>query len=405
MKERLNPRSGSPARGAPIGVAAVFVTALATAFLSAGCVSGRDDARELYGEALLEDAAPSLPKDESPREAVRRIEAESARLEEAAALTLSDCFKLALARSEELQAKGEDLLIASELEREAVGNLLPKVSLDWQYTRDSDVVRFGGSEIQPRDTSEYWIAVRQPLFDARLLASLTASGEVSRIERLSLKDSRDRLLYAVAAAFYDVLAIEKDIQALRANESFAREQVRVLQVRHEEGEAVLETVEAARAFLGEALSMLAGAQNDMEASQGRLRRLIGLELLPGELVDNYEMTYSPGLIPDLAQRAWRTRNDAEAARAAVNLAERERLHRAHRLDPERDGILAALRFRLAGRRLLARPGDRSQEGARAHLAQAPGPAGGGGGGARLPFPGRGRGRPGRQGHCRAGRAR
>jgi len=328
MEQWLIPLTiGSPVRRAARKTAvlpAIFLSAGFAVLMTAGCVSDGDDARDLYRENILEDVASLVPEGESSVEAARRIEAESAVLENASSLTLSDCLKLALVRSEDLLAGGEGLLIAREKEREAIGNLLPKVSLDWEYARDSDVVRFGGSKIKPRATSEYWLSVRQPLFDARLIASLSAAGEVSRIERLSLKDARDRLLYAVAATFYDALALEKDIEALTAGELFAREQVRVLAARHEQGEAVLETVEAARAVLGDALSVLAAARYDLETARGRLRRLIGIEVLPEELVDNYEMTYSPGLIPDLAERAWRTRSDVEAARATVNLSRAER---------------------------------------------------------------------------------
>jgi len=303
-----------------------------------GCVTDAGDARALYEEKVLADVplAEDRGEGESPdgptrREIIDRIArisdpttGERARLEAAPTITLSDCFRLTLACSDDLLARGEQLLQARSLEKEAIGKLLPEVLFNWRYTRDSDSVRFGGITVSPRDTTESWISVVQPVFDPTLFAALDVSDIASRLEELELRTERDSLLYAVAATFFDLLALEEDLAALDAAHELNREFVRVQEVLLDEGEILEENVIAARALVEESTAALARCDNERAAARGRLRGLIGLDALPEELVDNYEMTYSPGLIPDLVERAWRTRSDAESARAAIDLARAQR---------------------------------------------------------------------------------
>ncbi len=297
------------------------------AFLLAGCVTDSDDARAHYREKVLAD----VPLAEGRHEIMERIGAtadriasQSARLEAADALTLSDCFRLGLVRSEDLLIKGEQLLQAEAFEKEAIGNLLPEVLFNWRYTRDSDAVRFGRTTISPRDTIESWISVVQPVFDATLFAALDVSDIATRLEELALRTERDSLLYAVAAVFFDVLALEEDLAALGAIHNLNGEYLRVQEALLAAGEILDEKVIAARALVAESAAALARCGNDRAAARSRLGGLIGLDRLPEELVDNYEMTFSPGLIPDLAERAWRTRSDVKAARAAIDLARAQR---------------------------------------------------------------------------------
>lgn len=308
------------------------------ALLLAGCVTGEDDARALYREKALADVPLAEGRSDDGRSDDQRRKAiidrigaiahpaaaEGARLEGATALTLSDCFRLTLVRSENLLVKGEQLLQAEALEKEAIGNLLPEVLFNWRYTRDSDAVRFGRTTISPRDTTESWISVVQPIFDATLFAALDVSDIATRLEELTLRTERDSLLYAVAATFFDVLALEEDLAALGAVHDLNREYLRVQEVLLAEGEILEENVIAARALVAESDAALARSGNDRAAARSRLRGLIGLDALPEELVDNYEMTYSPGFIPDLTERAWLTRSDVETARAAIDLARAQR---------------------------------------------------------------------------------
>jgi len=317
-----------------LGAAAVVGAGL-LALLLAGCVSDRHDARAHYRERVLADVpvAERRPDDGRSDEQTRRrvldeidrfagvVDAASPA---AAALTLSDSFRLTLARSDDLLVRGEQLLQAEALEREAIGNLLPEVLFNWRYRRDSDAVRFGRATISPRDTTESWLSVVQPIFDATLFAALDVSDIATRLEELALRTERDRLLYAVAATFFEVLALEEDLAALGAIDRLNREFLRVQEVLLGEGEILEESVIAARALAAESATALARCANDRAAARSRLGSLIGLDALPEELVDNYEMTYSPGLIPDLTERAWRTRSDVEASRTAIDLARAQR---------------------------------------------------------------------------------
>ncbi len=309
---------------------------LLLAALCQGCITDRDDAREITRERVFEDLGTA---GESRRSAPHPEDASAASVAKERSLTLSRCFALALHHSDVLKIRGERLVSADASRRETIGSLLPEVLLSWQYLRDSEAVRFGGDEISPRDTTTTWLTVRQTLFSGELISALDASSQVMRIESLGLKDERDRLLYSVAAVFFEILALEEDLAALEAEERLARERLRVTGARFDAGETTSNEVAAALAARAEASYALSSTRNDRETARRRLANLIGLDDLPDELVDNYELTWSPGLIPDLVERAWRTRSDVEASRVKIELAQAQRKAELARYLPELDAEL------------------------------------------------------------------
>lgn len=302
-----------------------------------GCITDRDDALEVTNDFLCDDLGTPRPETE-PASALLEEEAAPSMAAQGS-LTLSRCFALALRHAESLRIRGERLVSAQAFRRETVGDLLPEILFSWQYQRDSDAVRFGGDEISPRDSTVSWLTVRQTLFDGELVSALDASGLVTEIERLGLKDERDRVLYSAAALFFEVLAIEEDLAALEADERLAVERLRVAEARFESGESVSNEVAVARAARIEAGFALSQRRYDREMARSRLISLIGLDELPTELVDNYELTWTPGLIPDLVERAWSTRSDLEAARVQIDLTRAQRKAELARYLPKVDAEL------------------------------------------------------------------
>jgi outer membrane protein len=262
---------------------------------------------------------------ERAREMGEEIRSWSEAFDTAPEISLADCFRLALSHSEELLIRGEKLFEAWTLEREAISSLLPAAYFNWAYSVDSDSIRFQNQTISPRDTTESWLTLQQTLFDGQSFAAVPAAREARKIERLRLKDERDRLLYAVAAAFYEILGFQEDVTVLEAVLESAEEFSRVVEARWKSGEASRQEVLAAKAQQDNASALLIQARHDVKIARTALARLVGLDEIPEELLDTYTVAFSPGNIPDLVERARVERPDVGAARASIDFAKAERL--------------------------------------------------------------------------------
>jgi outer membrane protein TolC len=240
-------------------------------------------------------------------------------------ITLADCFRLALLNSEALLIRGEKILVTWTFEQEAISSLLPEVSLDWKYTNDSDAVKFSGQTITPRDRTETWLSLKQTVFDGRSLAAVPAAREARKIERLRIRDERDRLLFAVASVFYEILGLEHDVKVFDSSLSSAQEFYRVVEARRQSGEASRQEAMSAKSQREQVAALYIQARHDVLIARSNLARLIGLLEVPAKLIDTYTVTTSPEAIPILKEVAFEERSDLEAARAAVALAKAQRL--------------------------------------------------------------------------------
>jgi len=295
--------------------------------LCAGCIADRNDALTMRDEALFTNLVKGEDDRDgrSPRETGRLLEDWAENFETTGEITLKDCFRLVLNNSEELQIRGEKLLVSWTYERESISSLLPKASLLWSYAVDAEAVKFGGQKVSPRDTTTSWISVQQKIFDGRSLAAVPAAKASKRIEELTLRDERDRLLFAAASGFYTVLGKERDILVFEASLDSATEFHRVLEARHSSGEASRQELLSALAQREEAKAQLIQSRYDRLIARSNLQRLVGLPSLPEILVDVYEVDSGLGEIPALVEAAIQDRPDLEAAKEAIEFAKAERL--------------------------------------------------------------------------------
>jgi len=231
-------------------------------------------------------------------------------------LTLTHCFRLALTNSDSLRARGEDLFSSELQEREAIASLLPSVSLYANHTKDSNAIRFSGfGSFQPSERTGYGFTVTETL-DPTVFPRLDVISEVRRIQALSLRDERDRLLFAVASDFFAVLALEADVRVLHESLVSARESSRVLRARNTNGTAREDEALLAEASAAEAESRLIRARAERDRARAQLSTKIG-QPLPARLDDTYEVRPGPRDIPRLIDLALRQRYDLEAARRGV----------------------------------------------------------------------------------------
>jgi outer membrane protein TolC len=311
-------------------IRACLVPALLLACLLGGCVADGEDALAMRDENLYEDLADKAKartgRDYVPEEMGKNLRKwQEEEFKDRDSITLAECFRLALNRNEDLLLQGEQLFEAWTFEREAISGLLPSVSFNWDYTVNSDAVKFSGVTVAPRDTTESWFSAQQTIFDAQAIAAVPAAKAARKIEQLSLHDVRDRLLFSVAAAFYVILGLEHDVRVFETSLTSQEEFYRVVEARRRSGEASRQEALLVQAQRDQIAAQLIESRHNLKIARTGLARLTCLEELPGKLVDTFIVDRRAGDIPALVEEARLKRSDLGAARAAIELAEAVRM--------------------------------------------------------------------------------
>jgi len=295
--------------------------------LPAGCAWDGQKADDIFHAEVARDLGAGPEEeilaerdDDDALAAGQRLE-ERATIEAAGpGLTLSECFRLAIAGSERLRGRAEQIFEADMARREAIAAVLPHVALYGTHTKDSNKIAFGGgSAFQPSERTNYGFLVTQTIFDGELAPKLSIIEETRRIQALTLRDERDRLLFNVASDFYVALGLEADLGAIRATRASAEEALRVFEARAEVGLARADDVLLAQASVAEAEARSIQVGADLDRVRARLSSTLGRTPLP-PLVDTYDVVTDAGPLPRLVDLGLRQRADLEAARRAVEEA-------------------------------------------------------------------------------------
>lgn len=300
---------------------------LAIVALAAGCAWSGDRAEEIYQAEVARDLGAGSGQellaerdDDDALAAGQRLAARAAADPTQPALTLAECFRLAIAGSEQLRARAEQIFAADMQRREAIAGVLPQVALYGSHNKDSNPIGFGGGgSFQSSERTSYGLTITQTIFDGQLGPRLAIVAETRRIQALTLRDERDQLLFAVASDFYEALGLEADLDAIEATRANAEEALRVLEAREELGLARVDDVLLARASVAEAEARAIQTEADLTRVRARLSNVIGRAPLP-RLVDTYEVVPDADSVPRLIDLALRQRSDLEAARRRVEEA-------------------------------------------------------------------------------------
>lgn len=232
------------------------------------------------------------------------------------AIDLMTAYSLAKAQSETLAIAKEDIAQANARYTQALGAVLPKLSVSAsEVIQDADEA--SGNGLIDRSTPEIAITVIQPLFDGlkSVYAMRAAKTDAAR-ERHTL-DNLDRLLFLdVARAFYTVIRIESERASVQQVADVYRKRLSelgryVALGKSRQSEAVLP--EAELAALDAEIAKLDG---DRRVAYDMMRFLTGLAPHP-PLVDSREMPAPSPLSHYLNQVD--ARPDVKAAAKQVEL--------------------------------------------------------------------------------------
>ncbi|MDD5477657.1 MAG: TolC family protein [Candidatus Omnitrophica bacterium] len=141
-------------------------------------------------------------------------------------LTLADCYKLALKQSELIAIDAEQIKIAQAHFLEAFGTIMPQVSFSHTETRN----RSGSSSLN--NTHEEKFIFTQDLFSGFKEFAAIKGSNFEKSQRQMEKWRAEQLLFTdVSDAFYLLLEIEQDLNALKAIEFALKDRVAELKAR------------------------------------------------------------------------------------------------------------------------------------------------------------------------------
>lgn len=182
-------------------------TLAALVLASAACRGSEERDRWRY-ERILFEQDPGIRSRSDARD---RYEELSARPE----LTLDECYRMALYRSETLAIDGEELVRLQTRYEQAFSALLPTVSFQGALTLQDDPGTAGASSLQKSFTQEkkaqYQFAGHLPLFNGlREFYALRQTGALYEAKEHELRHARLQLFADTADAFYAVLLVDRE---------------------------------------------------------------------------------------------------------------------------------------------------------------------------------------------------
>lgn len=284
--------------------------------LSSGCSSSDAD-RWSYERILHEESPEARTRDDA--------RARHRALAERPELTLDDCWRLALGRSETLALNGEELARIRTRYEEIFGQVLPYASFRASYTRQDEPPSSGDSDVsqsfRQKERTQYNLHVRQPIFSGlREFYALRQNRELAAAGEDALRHAK-LLLYADAAdAFYAVLSAERELATRRDALRLAQERLDELSARQRLGisrRAEVLQQEAEASSIQAAIERLKG---ELDIAWDALRFLTGVPGTPA-LID---VLPEPGPLPppdEFVSRALARRRDLRAAESRRRAAE------------------------------------------------------------------------------------
>jgi outer membrane protein TolC len=245
-------------------------------------------------------------------------------------LTLADAIARGLASNLGAIDADLDARIAEAGRQRALSTLLPQLAGRVHHqTGEVSLIQFGfqlpgvPTIIGPFSYQDARIGLTQQLFNYQDLESYRAAREAARAARLSRDDSRDTVVLAVGAAYYQVVASRARVATSEAQRKASRSLADLAASQVENGLSPAIDSLRARVQAQTDEQRLAVAESQLEKDMLSLARLIGLPAGQRFRVVT-EVAYQPWTGPatdEALKTAYASRNDLKSAAAAFHAAE------------------------------------------------------------------------------------
>ena len=267
--------------------------------LAAGCVTRRpymDSA--VLRERILSPLEPAAPSPKTPTRGLR----EKAAVLPSGPLTLQDAIAIALANNLTLKLSMEDLAIAEQQVHVARSLFLPQVTAGYSYDiRDREVEQILGAQAVPLAEKEFQRAelkVQMTVWDfGRSLGNYLQAKLGKEIARLTMQRVRQKVIYEVTQAYFNVLRAQKarDIAAEALEQ--ARAHLKTARSLYVNGVVDKNDVLRAEVHVAEVRQQLISAENAVKISISVLNNVLGINVNSPTIVK--DVTEAPEFEMDL----------------------------------------------------------------------------------------------------------
>ncbi len=224
-------------------------------------------------------------------------------------VTLDDAYRMAFTNHERVRIAGEELLQARAGLSKATSQLLPTVTADGNITRFSDQQSSSGFLLQPDETRNFNLRMRQTIFEGgrrlsgRKQARLSLDGS-----RIGVSATREEVMVDTGRAFFNTLKAERELEISEASMKRALERRKVASSRLKVGEVTRSVLLRAEADVAGAEAELITAQNRLIDRKDLLVRLIGAK---GEIAVVEPSLHTPSMErgEELIEKALKARRD------------------------------------------------------------------------------------------------
>ncbi len=194
--------------------------------------------------------------------------------------SLPDLYRLALKRSEQIKISEENVFIAEMNRERALSVLIPEISSSGSYSRHED---------EPKWTTLWGLNARQSItMNGKELIALRAAGDTIVKNEYDLHTVREKYLFGVASAYYDVLKGKSAVVIAESNVKRLEKHRESVSIRLQLEDVPKTAYYRAEAELSQAGSDLISANNNTKIAKAYLAKIVGIP-------NTYELR-GPGVI-------------------------------------------------------------------------------------------------------------
>ncbi len=224
-------------------------------------------------------------------------------------LGLFDAYRLALENHEVVMLARQTLESTKVDVEKAFASVLPRVTLDGNYTRYSEKKYVGPFLLQPEDAVRFEARIEQSLYSGGREWSLIRQARKRVLgSREDLEATKELVAMETARAYYAALKGRRNVEIKEASLKRAKEQLRVAEARLRAGTATKTLVLRAEAEVSGIMAELAKARNELNNAKDLLRRLTGFKG-PFDLYDPPAQKDAEMKLDELIEKALGNRRD------------------------------------------------------------------------------------------------
>lgn len=263
-------------------------------------------------------------------------------------LTLQECVVRALEVNEQIKSSRYGLEAQEFTEKQAAGNMGPRLVTDYDYRRfDEEQSFFSGSSISTSKDRWTWdTRVEQPLFRGlELLSTYQREALRKNISEQQLRQTRLNIILAVQQAFFSYLQEQENVRSARAALERLRSQYQVAVSFNRVGLVPKFDVLSAETDVAFQEQVLVQATNNVRIQRSRLNTLLNLHV--SEEIDYVgRLVYVPFTqsFDYCLETAEKQRPDLIIAQLSVEAAEKDRRIAASGFYPDVSAVAGYERF-------------------------------------------------------------